>query len=95
LFVIPSAVTNLPGFETQKKEGFLTRRSGFGMTIILFFPRHVPLAHFSPEYLQTPQAEVENPGPAGSCASNSERKSQAFCEGLQYNVRLQQGCQAA
>jgi hypothetical protein len=34
--VIPNEVRNPSGFEIQKKEGFLARRSGFGMTTFLF-----------------------------------------------------------
>ncbi len=30
-------VRNLSGFWSQEKEGFLTRRSGFGMTAFLVF----------------------------------------------------------
>jgi len=46
LRVIPNPlfrVRNLSGFEAQKKEGFLTRRSGFGMTTLFnFFKRSGP-----------------------------------------------------
>jgi hypothetical protein len=37
LLVIPNEVRNPSGFQSLLKEGFLTRRSGFGMTARFFF----------------------------------------------------------
>jgi FAD/FMN-containing dehydrogenase len=46
--VIPNEVRNLSGFEIRKKEGFLTRRSGFGMMVFwIFLHSHHPSARIA------------------------------------------------